>query len=156
MFHTDSSLNWKAIGKRHSLLNESDYQQNTCLNLDSCWKLERGLYTRQWSHKTRIFWIGTRRNTTWSVKIDILNWIMLHADSGLNWRAIGNKTFTREMKLLSTEHLFEPRWLLETREGSVYKTVIAQNTAFLNRNKGEYDVKCKDRRSQLDNVSYRQ
>ena len=23
------------------LRNESDYQQNTCLNLDSCWKLER-------------------------------------------------------------------------------------------------------------------
>ena len=41
MFHTDSSLNWRAIGKRHSLLNESDYQQNTCLNLDSCLKLER-------------------------------------------------------------------------------------------------------------------
>ena len=34
---------------------------------------------------------------------------MFHADSGLNWRAIGNKTFTSKRKLLSTEHLFEPR-----------------------------------------------
>ena len=34
---------------------------------------------------------------------------MFQSDSSLNWRAIGNKTFTSKWKLLSTEHLFEPR-----------------------------------------------
>ena len=38
--------------------------------------------------------------------------------------------------------------------GTVYKTVIAHSTAFMNRSKGENDVHSIDRHSQLDNVSY--
>ena len=37
---------------------------------------------------------------TFTVKIDILNWIMFHKDSSLNRRADVNKTFTREMKVI--------------------------------------------------------
>ena len=116
MFHTDSSLNRRADGNKTFTSKWKLFSTEQLFKTRKLLETREVLYTRQLSHKAGLFWIGTRANMTWSVKIDILNWIMFHTDSRLNRRADGNKTFTREMKELSTEHLFEPRRLLETRE----------------------------------------
>ena len=94
--------------------NVSYYQQNSCLNLDSCWKLER--HYKKVIAQSTAFLNTNKGKMKWSVKIDILNWIMFHTDISVNRRAIGDKRFTSKWKLLSTEQLFEPRFLLETRE----------------------------------------
>ena len=109
------------------------FQQNSCLNLYSCWKLER--YCIQDSYRTsNAFLIGNFREMKWSVKIDILNWIMLHTHSILNWRAIGNKTFTGEMKVIINRTVVWTSIVVGNYRDTVYNTVIAQSTAFLNRN----------------------
>ena len=74
---------------------------------------------------------------TLTVKIDILNWIMFHADSSLNRRAIGNKKFTRKLKDIFNRIVVRCLIVVGKWRGTVYKTVIAQSTAFLNGNKGE-------------------
>ena len=60
---------------------------------------------------------------------------MFHTDSSLNWRAIGNKTFTSKWNLFSTEHLFSK----DVVGNLLHKT----DRAKLFPNKGENDVKCK-------------
>ena len=40
MFHTDSILNRRADVNKTFTSKWSYFQQNSCLNLDSCWKLE--------------------------------------------------------------------------------------------------------------------
>ena len=69
-----------------------------------------------------------------NIETVIKSWIMFKdRDSSLNSR-----------RAMETSHSLE-KWklLLETRRYCIQDS-FAQNTAILNRNKGEYDVKCKD------------
>ena len=58
-------------------------------------------------------------------------------------------------KLLSTEHLFEPRYLLETRE-VLYTRQLSHKAQLSGKEQTGKYVHTKDRNSQMDIVSYRQ
>ena len=93
---------------------------------------------------------------TWSVKIDILNWINVshrqYSKQKNRWKQdihARNVSYYQQNSCLNLDSCSKlERYCIQES----YRT----KHCFLNRNKGENDVKCKDRHSQLENVSHRQ